>query len=108
FSIPTNQAQNNLGRNTLRSSPLRQLDATLSRSLHFDHLGAVLRLEAFNVLNIPNFGAPQAQLGLPTFGLPYQSWAEALGTGTLTQGGVAPVQQSGAPRSVQLALRLTW
>jgi hypothetical protein len=109
FVLPTDARQGTLGRNALLAPALRQVDLTLTRSLRVGaSLKAQLRLESFNVFNVPNFGAPFAQLGTAGFGRPYESWADALGTGTLSQGGLAPVQQAGAPRSVQIGVRLAW
>jgi hypothetical protein len=66
-----------------------------------------LRVDAFNVLNAANFGPPQTDYAQTSaFGRPFQSYADALGTGTLTRGGLMPVQQVGGPRSIQLTLRL--
>jgi hypothetical protein len=108
FALAGTARQGMLGRNTLQAMPLRQLDAALTRTLRFSRFSVQARVEAFNVLNVPNFGRPVAALQVGGFGRPLESYAEALGTGTLTQGGLAPVQQAGAPRSVQLALRLAW
>jgi hypothetical protein len=98
--------QGMLGRNTLRGSPLRQIDLSLSRFVRVGERRLTLRLDAFNVLNVPNFGPPQTDRAQSTaFGKPFQSYAEALGTGTLTRGGLMPVQQAGGPRSIQVSLR---
>ena len=59
----------NIGRNTFRGLPNYQFDAQLSRTfpLH-ERLNAVLRLEAFNVLNHPNFSTPTTSFSSSTFG----------------------------------------
>ncbi len=59
----------NLGRNTLRQDGLQNVDfgafkqfkVTEARNLEF-------RSEFFNILNHPNFGAPDVAVGSPTFG----------------------------------------
>jgi hypothetical protein len=110
FTTPTESRQGTLGRNTLRAFPLRQVDLGLSRVIRLgDRLTARLRFDAFNVFNIPNFGPPVAELqsGQP-FGRPSQSYASALGTGTLGGGGLVPIQQVGGPRSVQIGIRLAF
>jgi hypothetical protein len=109
FVTPTDR-QGTLGRNTLRASPLRQVDVGLSRVIRLgERVTARLRLEAFNVFNIPNFGTPFADpQNTQQFGSAFRSYATALGTGTLTGGGLVPIQQVGGPRSVQLGLRLTY
>jgi hypothetical protein len=98
-----------LGRNTLRSSPLRQIDLSVSRFVRVGERQLTLRIDAFNVLNVANFGSPETDLRVTkAFGRPFQSYANALGTGTLTGGGLMPVQQVGGPRSIQLSLRFTF
>jgi len=113
FVVPEGR-QGTLGRNTLQASPLRQLDLSLSRSMRVgERRVAQLRLDAFNVFNLPNFGPPESRIAAgqpPTadFGQPTQSYANALGTGTLQYGGLTPLQQVGGPRSIQVGLRFTF
>ena len=54
----------NIGRNTFRGIPSYQVDAQVSRifPIH-ERLNLDLRLEAFNVLNHPNFSNPSASTG---------------------------------------------
>src|SRR5262249_1558595 len=111
FRMPTEARQGTLGRNTLQASPLRQVDLGMSRSLHLgERFVARLRVDAFNVFNIPNFAPPVASLTMPpsTLGRPTQSYANALGSGTLTRGGLVPLQQLGGPRSVQIGVRVSF
>jgi hypothetical protein len=109
FVIPDAPRQGTLGRNTLNSSPLREVDLALSRTLRFNQrIAASLRLEGFNVFNIANFGPPLAQLGFTNFGAPNLSAADALGTGTLQAGGLVPLQQPGAARSLRVGVHLQW
>jgi hypothetical protein len=108
FAAPTELRQGMLGRNTVRSSPLRQMDLSISRFVRVGERRLTLRLDAFNVLNVPSFGPPRTGLDSLTFGRPQQSYADALGTGTLTGGGLTPVQQIGGPRSIQLSLRVAF
>jgi hypothetical protein len=108
FEAITESRQGTLGRNTLRSTPLRQIDLSLSRFVHVGERRLTLRLDAFNVLNVPSFGPPRTSLNSSTFGRPLQSYADSLGRGTLTGGGLAPVQQAGGPRSIQLSLRFAF
>jgi hypothetical protein len=108
FVTPLEMRQGLLGRNTLRASWLRQVDLSLSRSIPLgSRITARLRIDAFNIFNVPNFGAPYGLLNTPQFGKPYQSYADALGTGTLTLGGLTPIQQVGGPRTIQLGIRLS-
>jgi hypothetical protein len=59
----------NLGRNTLRGPSQVTFDAQLSRifPIH-ESLNLTARIEAFNVLNHPNFKTPTANLSSSTFG----------------------------------------
>jgi hypothetical protein len=56
-------------RNAFRTPPIFNMDAQISRifPIH-ETLNMALRLEAFNVLNHPNFGAPTATTSSGTFG----------------------------------------
>jgi hypothetical protein len=109
FAKPTEWRQGTLGRNTVRSSPLRQIDLSISRFVRVGERRLTVRLDAFNVLNVPSFGSPETDLDRgQAFGRPFQSYADALGTGTLTRGGLVPVQQVGGPRSIQLSLRFAF
>lgn len=109
FVMPDAERQGTLGRNTLVGSALQQLDAALSRTLHINQrLSATLRVEAFNVLNHPNFGPPEGLLTANAFGRPHTTAANALGPGTLAQGGLISLQQPGAPRALQIRVRLGW
>jgi hypothetical protein len=108
FETPFIFRQGTMGRNTLRASPLRQIDFALSRWLRLGRVSIEGKLEAFNVFNFANFGPPASSLGFEPFGVPRLSLADALGTGTLVQGGLIPLHQAGGPRSVQLGLRFAW
>lgn len=109
FRVPVEQRQGTLGRNGLRAFPLRQIDLSLSRSKRFgERIEAQLRLDAFNLFNTPAFGPPYEYTATPEFGRPRQSYAGAMGAGTLVGGGLAPIQQVGGPRSIQLGLRVAF
>ncbi len=58
-----------LGRNAFRGPKFLQFDAAVSRSfpLH-DTLQLIVRMDAFNVLNHPNFATPSSSLSSSTFG----------------------------------------
>ena len=58
-----------LGRNAFRGRPNYQFDAQISRIFPLrERLNATLRLEAFNVLNHPNFNNPTTSAASGTFG----------------------------------------
>ena len=59
----------NISRNEFRAPPYFNMDAQISRIFPIrESLAMDLRLEAFNMLNHPNFGGPQANLSSSTFG----------------------------------------
>jgi len=104
--MPMDRRQGALGRNTFRASPLRQVDLALSRAIPLRGHGTLrLRVDGFNVLNVVNIGAPKHVQDDPHFGQTYQTSADALGTGTLSYGGLTPLQQLGGPRIIQFGLR---
>ena len=95
-----------LGRNALRGFGASQLDLTLARKINLtERVNLQFKAECFNILNHPNFGDPVNNLSNPLFGQSTQMLATSLGSGAL-QGGFSPLYQLGAPRSIQLALKL--
>lgn len=115
FSVP-NAGQGDLARNAFRGFSLFQQDFSVRRSFHItERLRLQARLEAFNVLNHPNFASPSGLLGRVTSGntlTPASGFGVSQGTfatGTRTGGygsGFSPLYQIGGPRSLQLALKL--
>jgi len=97
----------NAGRNRVRGFPFSQVDLALRRSFRLrDSLRLSFRVEAFNVLNHPNFLNPMAsyRLGDLHFGRSTQMANRGFGG---TQGpAVQQFYESGGPRSMQLSLRL--
>ncbi len=71
-SAPVNQSQTygNAGRNSLRTYPFYQLDTALHKGFHLWSEASLLdfRLEAFNVLNQVNYGAPDSNRSDAGFG----------------------------------------
>ncbi len=87
FVTPAQYVYGNSGRNILRGPGFRNLDAGLSRFFALtERFNLEFRAEAFNILNTPELGLPNATLGVAT-------------TGTITT--VVNPQ-----RELQLALRL--
>jgi hypothetical protein len=99
--------QGNLGRNALRGFGLTQWDVAVHREfpIRDTRFTVQFRAEAFNVLNHPNFGPPQAGIGAGSFGVSTQTLAESLG-GNVGSGGFNALYQLGGPRSLQFALKL--
>lgn len=98
-NIPVRQGI--LGRNFVRTNDFWTLNTALQRSFPIhDQLRVNLRAEAFNILNHPNLGSPDATLPSPTFG-------EVVAGGTTTIGSSnSEFYAMGASRSLQLSLRL--
>jgi len=103
--------QGDLPRNALRGFGATQWDFAVHRNFPIrESLNLQFRAEMFNVLNHPNFGPPSGFFGLGGFGLSSQMLAQSLSFGgaTVGSGGFSPLYQIGGPRSIQLALKLTF
>lgn len=100
--------QGSLGRNALRGFGLSQLDLAVRRQFRVGETARLqVRAEFFNAFNHPSFGDPVGDLNSRLFGQSVQTLARSLGTGGVN-GGLSPLYQVGGPRSVQLALRLSF
>ncbi len=109
FAVPAVGQQGSLGRNALRSFPLRQVDASLRRTFALA-AGARLqvRLDAFNVMNTPNFGDPVTTLSTsPQFGQATGMAVTQLG-GASSGVGLNRLYQVGRPRSLQGSVRVSF
>jgi hypothetical protein len=102
--------QGNAGRNLLRGFPLRQFDLDIHRDFPVnERIRLRFHVNVFNVLNQPNFSAPQNSLLLPNFGKATSMMNSSFGTGSISSGGGNnPLYSMGGPRSVQLALKITF
>jgi hypothetical protein len=104
--------QGNVPRNALRGFGATQWDFAVHRILPIhDSLKLDFRAEAFNLLNLPNFGPPNGGFGSSSFGLSQAMLGQSLNggsTGFSNAGGGAfnPLYQMGGPRSMQLSLKL--
>jgi hypothetical protein len=112
--VPQAPIQGDLGRNAFRAFPLVQADASVRRDFHLtERIRLEGRVEAFNVLNHPNFSPPSGSLGFqfapgqisrnPNFGISQSLLNTGLQDGF---SGFNPLYQVGGPRSLQLALKL--
>jgi hypothetical protein len=100
FQLPPAGQQGNLGRNVLRRTNLHQVDIALRRGFEVgEGMKIQFRVEAFNVLNHPNFGPLDTSLASGLFGQPVQMLNRTLG-------GLSQLYQIGGPRSLQFMLRL--
>jgi hypothetical protein len=103
FTQPPAGQQGNEGRNDIPGFGLTQLDLSLAKKFALgERLHLQFRVDAFNILNHPNFSNPQA---LVFFGASQQMSTQMLNQGL---GGLNPLFQEGGPRSLQLSLRLTF
>ena len=98
-------AQGSLGRNVPTGFGMWQVDLAVKREFRLaDNRGLEVRLEAFNALNHANFGDPVKFLDSPVFGRSTSLLNMMLGTGS-PGSGLAPVLQTGGPRSLQASIR---
>lgn len=104
--------QGDLPRNKLRGFGAWQEDLAIRRKFKLtERFSLLFRAEAFNVFNHSNFGDPGSQsdgtnhINSPNFGLSTQVLSNSLGTGG-ADGGFSSLYQMGAPRSLQMALKL--
>jgi hypothetical protein len=105
--------QGDLGRNALRGFGVTQWDFAVHREFPIHELLKLqFRAEMFNVLNHPNFGPPNGQLGNGVsggFGVSSSLFGQSLSTSGATAAGAQnPLYAVGGPRSIQLALKLTF
>jgi len=100
--------QGDFGRNVLRGFGATQADVAFQRQFRFtERLNLRFRAEFFNIFNHPNFGPPISNLTSSQFGYSTQTLASSLGSGG-AYGGFNPLYQIGGPRSIQLALKLSF
>ena len=108
FASPTALRQGTAGRNILRAFPLSQLDTTIRRQFNFtERWNVQFRADIFNILNHPNFGAPTADPTSSAFGVATGLLGTTL-TPNASTAGFNPLYAVGAPRSVQLSLKLNF
>jgi hypothetical protein len=108
--------QGDLGRNVLRGLGAWQADLALHRKFRLsEHTTVQFRGEAFNVFNHPNFANLGGNGQVPQQAIWYSSYfgyaANSLAAGLSPRGTLGQLNQLfqiGGPRSLQLALRLTF
>lgn len=114
FAQPLAGRQGTLGRNSLRSFSVSQIDLSLRRQFAFgERYKLQLRAEAFNAFNHPNFSTPASSFGFPGFGISTAMLGRGLsGTTGTTQTSPSPgfnsLYQVGGARSVQLSARFSF
>jgi len=101
--------QGNVPRNLLRGFGATQWDFAVHRDFPIhESLRLEFRSEMFNVLNHPNFGSPRGRFRSGGFGTSNQLLSQSLSGSNVGGGGFSPLYQSGGPRSIQFALKLTF
>jgi hypothetical protein len=97
--------QGTLGRNALSGFGMAQVDLAVRREFRLTERRRLqLRLEAYNLLNHANFADPVAYLNSPVFGQSSSMLNLMLGSGS-PGSGLAPILQTGGPRSLQASVR---
>lgn len=106
FSVPAPGRQGDQPRNSLRAFPLRQIDLSVRREFGLPGQARLqLRIDAFNVLNLPNFGDPVVSLTGSPFGEATGMASSQLGTASQSVG-FNRLYQMGGPRSMQASLKV--
>jgi hypothetical protein len=99
FSLPTGSAVGSAPRNVVRGFGENEVNLALRRDFPvYERLHLQFRVEAFNVLNHPNFGYINPTYGNALFGSATATLASSLG-------GLSSLYQQGGPRSLQVSLR---
>jgi hypothetical protein len=112
FRVPPEVRQGNLARNSIRGFGFRQVDLSLRRDFRISGPSRLqFRVDLFNLLNTPNFAAPNATLGVvsPAGVLtPISTFGVSTAMLNSRLGGLSPLYQIGGPRSVQLSARVSF
>lgn len=97
-----------LGRNILTGPGLFQIDTSLRRQFRLLGRSSLeTSVSAFNLLNHASFANPVSYLGSPLFGQPVSMQNLMMGSGNPTNG-LAPIFQSGGPRTVEFNFKITF
>jgi TonB dependent receptor len=103
--IPT-QEEGTLGRNVMRGFGAWQVDFALHRQFNLtERVNVQFRSEFFNVFNHPNFGGIDPTVGSGTFGQAVQMLNRSYANGI---DALTSLYAPGGPRSIQLALKLSF
>lgn len=106
FALPASGQPGNAPRNFVRGFGAWQNDFAFRRDFPIhENLRLQFRAEAFNVFNHPNFGNINSTYCGGGAGC---TFGQATGTLAKTLGILNPLYQQGGPRSLQLALKLTF
>lgn len=104
FIAPPSNRQGTEERNSMRGYRGRQLDLAIRRTIRVSGSGQIqLRVDAYNVFNLPNFGTPAGVLVSPLFGRPFNTLNQV---GGATGDQLSPLYQWGGARSMEFSLRV--
>jgi hypothetical protein len=99
---PVNSGLGDTPRNFARGFGAVQMNLAVRREFPIaERLKLQFRAEAFNIFNRPNFGVVNGVFGQNTFGQATATLSNSLGI-------LNPLYQTGGPRSMQFALKLTF
>ena len=102
FALPSGSALGNAARNSVRAYGADQVNVALRREIYaVDRVSMTFRVEAFNVLNQPNFGYIDPTLTDAQFGLATKMLNSSLGS-------MSSLFQQGGARSMQFSLRMAF
>lgn len=112
FSVPLTGQNGNIPRNFLRGFGENEVNLAIRREFPvYEQLHLQFRIEAFNLLNHPNFGYINATCGTSTAGATCTNSLLGQATNTLAKslgGGLTQLYQQGGPRSLQAALKFVF
>lgn len=105
FAAPLTFSQGNLGRNVLRGFGANQIDLALRKTIIVtERVRVSLAMNAFNVLNHPNFANVSpftgGNMASPTFGIVSSMLDQSFG------GGVNSLYRMGGPRTIEFSIRV--
>ena len=99
FAYPSGNGAGDAPRNFVRGFDAVQINLAVRRQFKLSNgISMQFRAETFNLINHPNFGYVDPNLGDATFGLAMQMLNQSLGT-------MASQYQQGGPRSMQFSLK---
>ncbi|MBT9333024.1 TonB-dependent receptor [Paracidobacterium acidisoli] len=109
FTVPADGVVGNAPRNFVTGFGAVQTDLAVRRSFSiFERLNGQFRIEAFNLLNHPNFGIIGSTCSYSEGPCTNVQFGQATATLSQSLGGLSPIYQMGGPRSLQASLRLSF